>query len=39
MLGALRERLGNDPRRELAIASEEQRKIMRLRLEKMLRPT
>jgi OHCU decarboxylase len=36
MLAALRERLGNDPGAELRIAAEEQRKITRLRLEKLL---
>jgi OHCU decarboxylase len=39
MLAAARERLGNDPETELAIAAEEQRKITRLRLEKLLAPT
>jgi OHCU decarboxylase len=37
MLTLVRQRLANDPATELAIASEEQRKIMRLRLEKMMR--
>ncbi len=36
MLAALRERLGNDPREELRAAAEEQRRITRLRLEKLL---
>jgi OHCU decarboxylase len=36
MLGIGRKRLGNDPETELAIAAEEQRKITRLRLEKLL---
>src|SRR5205814_3725114 len=36
MLGVLNSRLDNDPRTELRIASEEQRKISRLRLEKLL---
>ena len=39
MLAAARERLGNDPETELAIAAEEQRKITRLRLERLLAPT
>jgi OHCU decarboxylase len=34
-----RQRLSNDPETELAIAAEEQRKITRLRLEKLLSPT
>lgn len=34
-----RQRLPNDPETELAIAAEEQRKITRLRLEKLLSPT
>jgi len=38
MLAALRQRLGNDPATELRVAAEEQRKITRLRLEKLLRP-
>jgi allantoicase len=38
MLSALRERLGNDPATELRVAAEEQRKITRLRLEKLFRP-
>jgi allantoicase len=38
MLAALRERLGNDPAAELRVAAEEQRKITRLRLEKLFRP-
>lgn len=37
MLAALRERLGNDPETELRVAAEEQRKITRLRLEKLAR--
>lgn len=36
ILQALRKRLSNDPETELAIAAEEQRKITRLRLEKLL---
>jgi OHCU decarboxylase len=36
MLALLETRLGNDPATELAIAAEEQRKITRLRLEKLL---
>ena len=36
MLAIGRRRLGNDPETELAIAAEEQRKITRLRLEKLL---
>ena len=36
MLALGRKRLGNDPETELAIAAEEQRKITRLRLEKLL---
>jgi OHCU decarboxylase len=36
MLAELRVRLGNEPDRELAIAAEEQRKITRLRLQKLL---
>jgi OHCU decarboxylase len=39
MLAMLRARLANDPATELAIASEEQRKITRLRLEKLLAGT
>ena len=38
MLAALRERLGNDPATELRVAAGEQRKITRLRLEKLFRP-
>jgi len=38
ILNALRQRLPNDPGTELRIAAEEQRKIMRLRLEKILEP-
>jgi len=37
MLDLCRRRLHNDPPEELAVAAEEQRKIMRLRLEKWLR--
>lgn len=36
MLALLRARLGNDPQKELSLAAEEQRKITRLRLEKLL---
>ncbi len=36
MLALLRERLGNDPGTELRVTAEEQRKITRLRLEKLL---
>lgn len=36
MLGLLRSRLGNDPETELRVAAEEQRKITRLRLGKLL---
>jgi allantoicase len=36
MLGLLHARLGNDPATELAAAAEEQRKITRIRLEKLL---
>jgi OHCU decarboxylase len=36
MLGELERRLGNDPDTELRVAAEEQRKITRLRLEKLL---
>jgi OHCU decarboxylase len=36
MLALLRQRLGNDAWRELRVAAEEQRKITRLRLEKLL---
>jgi len=36
MLALLRDRLGNDPASELAIAAEEQWKIMRLRMDRML---
>lgn len=35
MLAALRERMANDPETELRVAAEEQRKITRLRLEKL----
>ena len=38
MLAILNSRIDNDPRAELSIASEEQRKITRLRLEKLLNP-
>jgi OHCU decarboxylase len=38
MLAILSGRIDNDPRTELRIASEEQRKITRLRLEKLLNP-
>ena len=38
ILNALRQRLPNDPDTELRIAAEEQRKITRLRLEKLLEP-
>ena len=38
MLASLQQRLGNDPAEELANAAEEQRKITRLRLEKLMRP-
>jgi OHCU decarboxylase len=37
MLAALRERLGNDPATELAVAAEQQRQITALRLERLLR--
>jgi len=36
MLALLEERLGNDPAEEISLAAEEQRKITRLRLEKLL---
>lgn len=36
MLAILNRRLGNDPKTELGMAAEEQRKIMQLRLEKLL---
>lgn len=39
MLALLQARLPNDPARELPLAAEEQRKITRIRLEKMLGPT
>jgi 2-oxo-4-hydroxy-4-carboxy--5-ureidoimidazoline (OHCU) decarboxylase len=39
MLALAEERLGNDRATELAIAAEEQRKITRLRLEKLLAAT
>ncbi len=38
LLKDLRRRLGNDPRTELAVAAEEQRRITRLRLQKLLAP-
>ncbi len=38
MLALLRARLGNDPATELHVAAEEQRKITRIRLEKLLDP-
>src|SRR6266540_2902081 len=38
LLGELRRRLGNDPATELRVAVEEQRKITRLRLDKLVRP-
>jgi allantoicase len=38
LLGELRRRLGNDPATELRAAAEEQRKITRLRLDKLVRP-
>lgn len=38
MLGALQQRLTHDPDEELRVAAEEQRKIARLRLGKLLRP-
>ena len=38
MLEALEERLGNAPDRELAVAAEEQRKITRLRVAKLIDP-
>jgi allantoicase len=38
LLAALHERMGNDPEGELRVAAAEQRKITRLRLEKLLRP-
>jgi OHCU decarboxylase len=38
MLAILRARMGNDPAAELTVAAEEQRKITRIRLEKMLDP-
>ncbi len=37
MLSILKQRLANDPEKELGIATEEQRRITRLRLEKLLR--
>jgi OHCU decarboxylase len=36
VLAAMRERMGNDPKAELKVAAEEQRKITRLRLKSML---
>ena len=36
MFAIARDRLSNDPATELKVAAEEQRKIMRLRLEKLL---
>jgi len=36
MLAMLRERMNNDPAAELRIAADEQRKITRLRLERLL---
>ena len=38
LLAALRERLDNDPETELRVAASEQRKITRLRLDRLLRP-
>jgi len=38
ILKNLRERMSNDPEAELRVAAEEQRKITRLRLEKLLAP-
>jgi allantoicase len=38
MLQALRRRLGNDPETELAEATEQQRQITRIRLDKLVRP-
>jgi allantoicase len=38
LLDELRRRLGNDPATELRVAAEEQRKITRLRLDKLVRP-
>jgi OHCU decarboxylase len=38
MLALARQRLGNDPETELAVAAEEQRKITRIRLAKLLAP-
>jgi 2-oxo-4-hydroxy-4-carboxy--5-ureidoimidazoline (OHCU) decarboxylase len=38
MLEDLRARLGNDPETELAEAAEQQRRITRLRLDKLVRP-
>ena len=37
MLVAIQQRLGNDPQHELQIAADEQQKITRLRLERLLR--
>jgi 2-oxo-4-hydroxy-4-carboxy--5-ureidoimidazoline (OHCU) decarboxylase len=39
MFAIARDRLSNDLETELKVAAEEQRKIMRLRLEKLLGPT
>lgn len=36
ILAAMRERMGNDPTTELRVAAAEQRKITRLRLERLL---
>jgi 2-oxo-4-hydroxy-4-carboxy-5-ureidoimidazoline decarboxylase len=38
ILQSLRQRLANDPETELRVAADEMRKIMRLRLEKLLKP-
>jgi allantoicase len=38
MLAAIQQRLGNDPQHELQIAADEQQKITKLRLERLLRP-
>jgi OHCU decarboxylase len=38
LLAALHDRIDNDPEVELRVAAAEQRKITRLRLEKLLRP-
>jgi hypothetical protein len=37
MLGLLRERMDHDPEKELLVAAEEQKKITRIRLEKLFR--